>query len=952
MDARLTIRVLGPVEILRARRPVPLGGPRLRALLAYLVVHHGRVVPTERIITDLWGADAGDGARRSLHTQISSLRKRLSTPDGTVTIQHDAAGYRLDAPGTTIDLHEFERLSETAVTERDAQAAAQALELWRDDPLSEVADEPWAQATITGLRERWMQVLLIDLDAQLDDGQHRELVPRLEALVGEHPFVESLWERLLVALYRSGRQTHALDAYHRLEEILREELGLEPGPELQRLQRRVLLHDPGLLPPSSAPHEVHQVLASFVGRDAELNWLDSLVDEHRLITVLGPGGVGKTRVAIELAHRQRGRRPAGIWFVDLAPVREVNRVAEVLAHHIGVDAGPGQELASVSERVGAAEALVVLDNCEHLRAETARIVTDLLATTPTLRVVVTSRVALGIPGEVNWVLPPLELPDAGEDHVASARRDAVRLFVDRATAVRPAFRLGETNAATVARLCRRLDGLPLALELAASRLRSIGISEILSHLETDLDVLRSPDPNVDERHRTLSTVLSWSSDLLHDDTRVVHARLSVLAGSFDAALAAAVMGTNESEVVDHLDALVANSLLSADTTQERTRYRMLEVVRDHAATLLDGTGDRRAAELGLLAWAMQVTERPAIEPDSTEEAQGLHVLPTTWVRRIAADEHNLRAALAAGEHDPDTGLALATRLTRYWWSNAGSLDPNSRTTLPAVREGIDWLERLLALPGTDARRRDVAAVALGFLRTISGDRQRALADLLAVRDRLHRRGQHRTAGWASMYAGTASLGLLPASDAAQLYHDARKRFEEAGEFQGQLLLTGLEFGHAMAVGDIGSATAVIDRFLDTTEAAASPSVATYRDLLLAWQALLDGDDAAAAERLRAVHEQPPRMSDPVTTVIVLGTDAWWATLAGYPETAAELLAVCDTIEARSGLDLHFTRALRDQAARTLSRIEAGPPEQPPPRDVTETTMLEAFEAVRAHLESG
>lgn len=949
MDGSLEIRVLGPVEVLRAGEPVPLGGPRVRALLAYLVLHHTSAVPTERILTELWGPDAGEGARRSLHTQVSTLRRRLAAPNGSATIEHDSSGYWLHAPGASIDLHEFERLSDVAIATHDGRAAAQALELWRGSPLQEIASEPWAHAIVTELHERWMQVLLADLDARLDDGDHRELGPRLKTLIGEHPFAEPLWERQMLALYRSGRQTDALEAYRQLEEILREELGLVPSPPLQRLQRRILVHDPGLLLSSSGPHEVPGGLATFVGRDAELGWLASLVDDHRLITVLGPGGVGKTRTAIEMAHRHRGRYTGGIWFVDLAPVRQAGRVVELLAQQLGLQAAPGQELSAACAHFGDRDALLVLDNCEHLRVEVARVVAELLASTASLRLLVTSRVALGVPSEVNWVLPPLEIPKEADDLASTEQRDAVRLFVDRATSVRPAFQLGTTNVRTVAHLCRRLDGLPLALELAATRLRSMGVSEIAALLDRDLDMLRSPDPNVDDRHRTLSAVLTWSTDLLDEATRVAHARLAVLPGSFETSLAAAVTGTSEITVADHLDTLVASSLLTADTTEEHTRYRMLEVVRDHAAALMNTTGDRGLAERGLLAWALQLTERPRVAPDSSERSQGLHLLPSGWITRLATEQHNLRAALAAGTHDPASTLTLAVRLTRYWWANAGNLDPSSAGALPAVREGIGWLERLLALPGTDEALRDRAQVALGFLRTVSGDRQRALTDLLAVRDRLDARGQLRPAGWASMYAGTASIGLVPAAETTRLYHEARQRFEQTDEYVGRVLLTGLEFSHAMSIGDAGGASAVLDRFGDVTDASASPSTAPYRYLPAVWQALLDGDESAAAALLRPVHDEPPDVNDPVTTIILLSVDAWWAALAGHEETAARLLAICDAIESRSGLDLHFVHVLRDRANRALTRGADEPPSRMAAEGWTEETVLDAFAAVRSHL---
>jgi predicted ATPase/DNA-binding SARP family transcriptional activator len=949
VDDGLAIRVLGPMEVSLAGEPVALGGPRVRALLVYLTLHRASPVPTDRILEDLWSDGADDSARRSLHTQISALRGRLPTSSGPIIVR-DPAGYHLDTFGLWIDLDEFERLSRAALAEADGEAAARALELWRGEPLGEVAHETWAQGAVAELQERRMQLLQIHLDAQMRGGRHAELIPELRALVEEHPFAEPLWERLLLALYRSGRQTDALDAFRQLEDTLREELGLEPGPTLQDLQRQMLLHDPSLRPASTSPHEVPASLTTFIGRDAEMGWLASLLDDHRLVTVLGPGGVGKTRIVTELAHRQRGRWPGGIWFVDLAPVREDGRVLEVVADRLGVSAPPGSELSAIRTSVDGRRTLLVLDNCEHLRVEVARVAADLLRAAPKCRIVVTSRVALGVAGELTWTLPPLEVPEHDED-VLAAESDAVRLFADRAASVRPAFRLGSRNLSTVARLCQRLDGLPLALELAATRLRSMSVSEIATYLDKDQAFLRSPDPNVDDRHRTLTAVLDWSTELLDPTAREIHARLSILPGSFASGLAAAICNMPESEIIDHLDTLVANSLLTADTSGPHTRYRMLEVVRGHAATRLDRSGGRPDAELALLQWAVETTQLGALEPASAEQPQGLHLIPAGWVRELAAEQHNLRAALAAASHDPETGLRVAIRLTRYWFANAGDPDMGTGSTLPAVREGIEWLERLLALPGIEPRRRDAALVAVGFLRGISGDKQQALSELLVVRDRLDTRGQLRTAAWACLYAATASWGIAPSTTTRQLYRDAQDRFEHVGDFEGQVLLGPLLLARALADDDHAEASAVVDHFLAITDDVIAPSVTAYRQFLQGHLGLLDGDEQRAGAHLRELYERLPTTRDPVTTTLILTASAWWAALAGHAPTARGLLTFSTSVEARNGFELPFAAPVRIRAERALRERPDLPGSPEIATSWTPTTLTEAFHATRSLLTS-
>ena len=949
MDDRLAVRLLGPLEVRQGEQAVSLGGPRIQALFAYLVLHRGGAVPADQIIDDLWGEAADEGSRHSLHTHVSTLRRRLAEAGAQVSIAKDAVGYRLDASGITIDLDVFDRHVQAAVTDGDAGAANDALVLWRGAPLAGFADQPWARSTVAELHERRQQALLVDIDARLKDGQHTRLVPELRTLIDEDPFRELLWERYLLALYRSGRQAAALEEFRRIEQILREELGLEPSPGLQQLQRSILLHDPSLLPPTSVPHHVPGALTTFIGRHAELDWLGSLLRDHRLVTVLGPGGVGKTRIVMELAHQLRGKRLGGIRFVDLALLREAQRVPEALADHLGVPATPGEELAALAAHLGERESLLMLDNCEHLRVEVARVALELLRTASGLRMVVTSRIPLGVTGEVTWSLPPLEVPATDEDPAAAMERDAVRLFVDRAAAVRPAFRLGPGNVGTVVRLCQRLDGLPLALELAASRLRSMSVSEIDARLDEGLAFLRSTDPHADERHRTLAAVLDWSTRLLDPDTRGVFACLSVVPGSFATDLAAAVARRPEGELADHLDTLVAHSLMTADTTVTPTRYRMLEVAREHAAELLDLSGGRQDAEVALLRWILQLTELEALEPSSRERPEGLLLFPRTWVQRLAAEQHSLRAALAAARHDPDAGLTLATRLTRYWWANAGYLDRSQQAGLPAIREGIAWLERLLTLEGADPDRRDAAIVAVGFLRGVSGDRARALDELLEVRERLDTRGRLRTAGWASLYAGTASWWLLPSAETWQLYTEAHERFSAIEELEGQITTHALEVAFGIATEHRVSVAEIVGRLIALTEGATAPSIRTYVELAQALEALLKEDITTGGHHLSQVHELLPQAGDPVTVNLVLASDAWWAALAGHGDVATELLTICGIVEARNGLDIHWGRPIRDSAQRALPPGASRPAD--PNTQRTDTTMAETFATARALLTS-
>lgn len=892
MDA-VALRLLGPMQLRVDGTTVELGGPRRRAVLAYLVLHRGAAVAAERIVAEVWGPDANDGARRSLQTYVSALRGLLAHPEHGPTITYDTGGYRLEIGGAWLDIDRFERAATRAFRDADPVAAAHACELWRGEPLQDVAVGDWAAPTIAALHELHRRTVLIHLDALLAARRYQEVLGTVADALVAAPFDEELWERRMLALYHSGRQTEALEAFAALEGTLREELGLEPGRTLVARQRQILLHDPGLAEPSAPPHVVPASLSSFVGRSSELAHLDALAGEHRLLTISGPGGVGKTRAALELAHAWRGRIRDGVYFVDLGSLTEGERIAGEIAGRLGADRPRGDVLAHLGTHLADDASLLVLDNAEHLRDDVAAVVRTLLESAPALRIVVTSRVALGLTGEVVWQLPPLDLPREDDPADRLAQRDAVVLFVRRAQEVRPAIGFGPTDLASVGRICRRLDGLPLAIEIAASRLRSMAVSDLEARLAHDLGTLRSVDPTVTERHRTLTAVLGWSTERLDAATVRVFARLAVIPGSFDLAAAAALCRATTSETSDHLDLLVQHSLLGTDPTGSASRYRMLEVVRDHASELLARTDDREDAERALIGWGLDLTHRAAIGRVVTEES--------SWVASLAADHAALRAALAAGlAHDPPSGLLLATRLVRFWWANAGDPDARGSRALPTLHEGIDWLERLLEVADADVRTRAAGQVALGFLRELVGDHAAARAVLVEARDAMDAVGEIRLAGWAALYLGNVAWGE-GSSEAGEHYREARERFTTAGDREGQGATAVLEFSYLLRAQGPAAASDALHRVLRHTEGESARTLSAYRAGVLALHALARGEPEEAREPLLRAMERTRSATDPATTAIVLGIGAWYSALAGHVPTAALLIAVAEAVEARSGL---------------------------------------------------
>jgi predicted ATPase/DNA-binding SARP family transcriptional activator len=907
------LRLLGPVQLHVDGEPVPLGGPRRRALLAYLVLHRHQPTPADRLIDALWGSDADPGARHSLQTHVSALRRLLHHPEVPGTITHGAGGYQLSLDGATIDLERFEHAADRAVRNGDPLAAARALELWGGEPLTDLPPQPWAEAMIRSLQTRRCRVALLHIEAELQAGHPERVLPLIDELLASHPYDEQLWAQRLLALYRTGAQTEALAAYQELRRRLQEDLGVDPGPELTGLQRHILLHDPRIAGPGTPPHAVPASISSFVGRSSELTHLHQLTRDHRLVTITGPGGVGKTRAALELAHVWRGGVPDGVFFVDLAAVYEPERVADEIAERLGLPRSAQDRLQQLTLALASRTTLLVLDNAEHVHAEVSAVVVALLRAAGALRVVATSRVPLGVTGEVTWRLPPLDLPRPDDPPERLVRRDAVQLFLERTQDVRPAFRPDERDLASITTICHRLDGLPLAIELATGRLRSMTIPDLEAQLGWDLGELRSHDPTVPERHRTLGAVLAWSTDPLDVATRRVLTRLAVVPGSFDRDLAAAVcravIGDDGPALDEVLGRLVDHSLLNADTGGDRTRYRMLEVVRDHATTRLDDPAERADAEQALLGWALELARlatRGLSGPDEPD-----------WVERLGSVRAALRAALGAGlTHDPERGLRLATRLVRFWWANAGDpRDPGSNE-LPALTEGIRWLRRLLAAYDGDARGRAGGETALGFLLDVTGSHTEARTLLLEVRDRMDAADEVRLAGWAALYAANASWSRDPAEVLAS-YRQADARLRLAQDSRGRALVAILEYSFTLDHAGRDAARPAMQRFLALTDGSSSATFGVYRPALIATDALAHGRPTdARAFVLRAI-EQARRFTDPVTTSLLFALSAWYAAAIGELPAAARWLAAAELTATRHGLHLSAAAASRDRVVTAL-----------------------------------
>ncbi|MFD0273468.1 BTAD domain-containing putative transcriptional regulator [Kitasatospora sp. NPDC127111] len=763
--------MLGPMEAVDGGCPVALPGGRARVVLAVLALHPGRPVSVARLTDTAWDAKPPATARAQVQAMVSTLRRALAAgdPSGPTLIDTQGAGYRLCADAVETDLGMFQRLVRegraAAAGQRPAEAAPRlraALGLWRGPAFDGLPSEP-LQAEAARLAEDRLAVLEECLDLELSIGARPDLVAEIRAVVHAHPLRESAYRLLMLALHRAGRTAEALAVFQDARRVLAAELGVEPGAALQQLHQRMLTEDPALLPvatidpataavppagPTPAP-----VRAPLFGRDAELADLQELLAGRRLVTLVGPPGVGKTRLALAAAEAVAVGVRDGVWPVELDAVTDPGLVPAAVAAALGLPAGPGRPLLdAVAAGLATRDTLLVLDNCEHVLEACADLVDSLLTRCRGLRVLATSREPLAVPGETVRLVEPLDLPatDCAEEVLRSA---AGRMLADRAAAQVPAFAVTAATAPPVARICRATEGLPLALELVAAQLRTLPVAEVAARLDQQLELLarRRARP---ARHASLRSAIEWSHRLLTEEERDVFARLSVFAGGFTAEAARAVLGGRDAQEQDTqgqdvdghgagagrvgpvLRDLVDRSLLVAEPDADPARYRLLSAVREFAAERLAAAdADRpekvRRRHAGYYRdFAARVEERVS---------DGSDVRLRAALRR---DLPNLRACLdwALGSREPATAeAALAASVPSHPVPDRpmpGDLQPGDLlpgdlllgadlvgatawlwAALP--REGLHWVGRALArlappLPPEASRRVQYAAGMISF----------------------------------------------------------------------------------------------------------------------------------------------------------------------------------------------------------------------------------------------
>ncbi|GAA1803788.1 BTAD domain-containing putative transcriptional regulator [Actinomadura chokoriensis] len=717
----MRIGILGPLEVRAADggTPVAVGGARLRALLTLLALDPGALIPAEWIIDALWEDGVPGGAPNALQ----SLVRRLRAAIGPELVETRPGGYRLAVPPRDVDAHDFEarvRDARRAASPADRSAGlASALALWRGPALADASGLRFADAPAARLDALRRAALEERLGADLALGRHAEVIPELRALAAADPLREPVTALLMRALYAAGHQAEALARYDEAKRALGEGLGVDPSPELEAVYLAVLRRDPSLAPAAPPPPvpsdertgNLPARLTSFIGRGTDLERVDGLLARARLVTLTGAGGSGKSRLALEAA----GRAPGDAWLVELAPVTDPAEVPAAVSTALGLremaliggHATAPNPLDRLVSALSGRRLLLVLDNCEHLLDAAARLAGTVLETCPGVRILATSREPLGITGETLWPVEPLEPPPPSAGPEEAAASPAVRLFADRAAAVSPGFAVTAGNAAAVVRTCRALDGMPLAIELAAARLRAMTPAQVADRLDDRFRLLTAGSRTAMPRHRTLRAVVEWSWDLLEEPERTLWRRLAAFPGGATLDGAEAVCagpGLDRAAVLDLLTALVDKSLLTI--TGPEPRYRMLETIRAYGLERLAESGDEAATRRAHAEYFLRLAEEA--EPHLYRAGQ----LP--WLHRLTAELDNTSAALhwAISAGDAPLAMRFCAALGWYWFLHG------------RLGDAVDGLTEILALPDVPDDETTARALAIGAL-TLLDDQQGA-----------------------------------------------------------------------------------------------------------------------------------------------------------------------------------------------------------------------------------
>jgi predicted ATPase/DNA-binding SARP family transcriptional activator len=786
--------LLGPVEVIGDGAALALGGPKQRALLAELLLSRGAAVPRERLVDALWGDEPPASALNSLQIYVHGLRRAM----GAERVETRGSSYRVRVDPEELDVVRFERLvararralADDAPGEAD-DALASALSLWRGDALADLGDSP-VRAAASGLEELRLQALELRVDARLALGEHEEVIAQLEELVEAEPYRERLREQLVLALYRAGRQQDALAAYREARRRLSDDLGVEPGAALRELERAILQHDPSLdlnRPREAARPSLPVAATPLVGRRLEIAALEAMFRRNgvRLVTLTGPGGTGKTRLALAAAEQLASSSRDGAAFVDLSSIHDAELVPTAIAQALGL-VDPHQ----LEPLLRDSSLLLVLDHLEQIAATAAPLVARLLERAPRLRVLATSRVPLRVRGENEYAVPTLPVAAPTRPLSELAANEAVALFAERAAAVDSAFVLTTETGPLVARICDRLDGLPLAIELAAAQVRTLPLPALEQRLQRALDVLIDGARDLPPRQRTLRATLDWSFDLLDARAQKLLPQLAVFAGGFTLESLEEIAGADATPAL--------GMLVEASLVRRRDhRFQLLETIREYALARLTEVSALRTAHaehfLGLAeqAWA-------GILAGGAAEREGMAVLDR--------ETENLRMALffATGTGDVETLVRLAIA-QRWFWLLRGRFDEARTAFEGAVAAELPPLLHAAALNG---------AATFAARQGEAGRAREQWQEALEIY-RAHDDVSEAARCSAELGGVAVAEGDLP--EALRLYEQTAALFHELGHY----------FREGIALSNLATVTGTMGD-LDTSVVYAERAIALQREL--------------------------------------------------------------------------------------------------------------------------
>ncbi|MFF1360569.1 BTAD domain-containing putative transcriptional regulator [Streptomyces sp. NPDC058297] len=865
--------LLGPVQVYADdATAIEVGGVRLRMLLARLALEEGRTVSVDSLVDGLWGDEQPPAdAANALQALVSRLRRALR---GSAAVESASGGYRLSVRAEDVDVHRFEDLAARGRRElaggRAGEAAsllAAALGLWQGAALADVLDAPFAGPVATRLEDLRTAAAEDRCDAELQLGRYAEVLADLEAAGAERPLSERVAGLRMRALSAAGRQSDALAVYEAIRARLDGELGVLPSAELREVHLTLLRGelDTPVERAGAAPSRLPARLTSFVGRGDELSGVGGQLDRGRLVTIVGPGGAGKTRLSVEAATRDRAHARGRVWFVPLAGVSAPDQLADAVLGALSstdgrlYEAGQGQRATPVERMaglLGSGDALLLLDNCEHLVEAAAELAAELLDQLPELRILTTSREALAITGESLCHLGPLDVPMGSPEPDEAAQSPAVRLFVDRAAGVRPDFTLDASTLDAVVEVCRRLDGMPLALELAAAKLRSMSVEQIARRLDDRFRLLVSGSRTALPRQRTLLALVEWSWDLLDEPERILARRLSVFPGGATVPALEAVCADPSLPAADIpyvLDVLVEKSLVhTVDEGVGEPRYRMLETVRAYAARQLAEAEPGNAVTQRYAGYFLALAEEHEPRLRTHEQLRAIEVFD--------AEHDNLVLALRSVVDGGDGNLAarFAGALSWYWGIRGMSTQLDTYLAESAGPDPVQAASRERpSAEGESATAREFhpAALLLRMSRvsspspaSASGPDTAADQDPLGSSDPWVRATAHLARDFALTEQGDLVTG-------AESRLEALRGFEQVGDRWG-LVMSLLPIGRDHSLrGEYAQAIATFERTVVLSSELGTEDYLYLSKARLARERRRSGDLEGAFRDLHAAHRQ-------------------------------------------------------------------------------------------------